>query len=158
MKIHVELHRNVIGCGAAGETVAVLDHVAEALVGSGKASLAPGESLPVRGPSIPLVDAWPENTGVPVSDQETEQLAQALGIKPEWLAAAASRISAAGQVPTYEVLETIAANSQLRRDVMGLADDYLVAVAHAEAGAVATDDARGKGRLQLQDVPNEGQE
>lgn len=133
--VSVQLNVNVIGCGQAGEVVTMASKKAALLIERGRAELVgasrAGKAAAVPAPAGAAVE-WPPNSGISVTRPELAEIAKHSGVKVEWLEAAANRIRSADAIPTQEILAVIAERAALRKEVLALAEAYVV---HEEMAA-----------------------
>lgn len=131
-QVAVKLAVNVIGCGNAGDIVSLPSTKAARLVERGRAAPAGRRAPGNPSPSAPPPVEWPENSGITVTRPQLAEIAKQTGVKVDWIEAAAKRIAAGDAVPTAEVLAAIASRAALRKEVLALAEAYVI---HAEMAA-----------------------
>jgi len=139
--VTVRLNVNVVGCGKAGDVVPVPSTQAARMVERGKAELVGRKGVVPRAATAAPIAEWPENSGITATRPQLSEIARRTGVKVEWLEAAANRIKAGDAVPTEEILAAIAVRATLRKEVLALAEAYVI---HTEMAAqLAAQEAQG---------------
>lgn len=128
--LKVRLNMHVLGCGRSGEVVAVPRQQGLRMIERGKASLAGGRGQIQHSPPAPVV--WPPNSGVTATRPQLAEISKRTGVKVDWLEAAVKRIKSGDAVPAAAIIEAIASRASMRKEVLALAEAYVI---HAEMAA-----------------------
>lgn len=127
--VKVRLGMNVLGFGRQGDVVTMPRQQALRMIERGKASLA-GRGQIKNTPPAPVI--WPQNSGTTATRPQLAEIARRTGVQVAWLEAAVKRIKSGDAVPSAEIIGAIASRANLRKEILALAEAYLV---HAEMAA-----------------------